>query len=98
MIRLTRANDFWSNMESGTGIVMRVITDEVIIDSTVTATRKCPCGTSNTINVCTREIGVALRRGYVSFPLLLLDRAYNELKFSTASDGSKPHLPEKNET
>ena len=71
MIRLTRANDFWSNMESGTRIVMRVITDEVVIDSTVTATCKCPCGTS---------------------------RAYNELKFSTASDGSKPHLPEKNET
>ena len=63
VIQLTRENDFWSNMESGTRIVMRVITDEVVIDSTVTATCKCPCGTSNTINVCTSEIGAALRRG-----------------------------------
>ena len=64
VIKLTKENDFWSNMESGTRIVMRVITDEVVVDSTVTATRKRPCGTSYTIDVCTREIGAALRRGY----------------------------------
>ena len=64
VIKLTKENDFWSNMASGTRIVVRVITDEVVIDLTVTATCKFPRGTSNTINVCTREIRVALRRGY----------------------------------
>ena len=61
-IKLTRENDFWPNMESGTRIFMRAITEEVVIDSTVTATYKCPCGRLN-IDVDIGDIEAIWRRG-----------------------------------
>ena len=64
VIRLTRESDIWSNMTSGARIVMRIITEEeeVVVDSTVTATYKCLCGTSNTITATIIDIGAAFRR------------------------------------
>ena len=59
--KLTREHDIWSNMESGTRIVTRVITEEVIVDSTVTMTHKCPCGRLNTVYASIRDIGAAFR-------------------------------------
>ena len=62
VIPLTRASDIWSNMESGTRIVMRVITEEVA-DPILTATYRCPCGTPNTVNVSFMNLAAALERG-----------------------------------
>jgi lysyl-tRNA synthetase class I len=62
-IKLTRENDIWSNMESGTRIIMRALSEEVIVDSTVTATYKCPCGRRNTVNVDLGDIDSIWRHG-----------------------------------
>ena len=63
VIQLTKESDIWSNMEPGTRVVMRVITEEVVVDSTVTATYKCPCERLNTINVDIGDIGAIWRSG-----------------------------------
>jgi hypothetical protein len=63
VVQLTRENDIWTTMESGTRIVMRAITEEVVIDSTVTATYKCPCGRLNTIHVDIGDVEAIWRRG-----------------------------------
>lgn len=62
VIQLTRESDLWSNMEPGTRIVMRVINEE-FAGLGVRATYKCPCGTSNTINVEIGNLVAALQRG-----------------------------------
>ncbi|KAF8550621.1 hypothetical protein OG21DRAFT_393802 [Imleria badia] len=62
VIQLTRESAIWSTMQPGTRIVMRVITEE-IVDSTVTATYECPCGTPNTVHVSTGGAVAALQRG-----------------------------------
>ncbi|KAF8557482.1 hypothetical protein OG21DRAFT_270471 [Imleria badia] len=62
VIQLTRESDIWSTMQPGTRIVMRVITEEEV-DSMVTATYNCPCGTANAVNVSIRDIAAALQRG-----------------------------------
>ena len=106
VIWLTRESDIWSNMTSGARIVMRVITEEEEVGRRF----YCDCD----IQVPLRNIeyhhchhyrhrgciptGQWLHRRMVSFPLLLLDGAYNELKVGDVSDGSKSHLPERNET
>ena len=64
-IKLTRENYIWSNMESGTRIIMRVVTEEVIVHSTVTATYKCPCGRLNIINVDLGDIDSIWQRGCI---------------------------------
>ncbi|KAG6382141.1 hypothetical protein JVT61DRAFT_784 [Boletus reticuloceps] len=62
VIQLTRESDIWSNMESGTRIVVRVIVEEVV-RSAVMATYKCPCGTLNAVEVSIEEVATALQRG-----------------------------------
>lgn len=54
--------DMLSKLESGSTIIMRVIIEEVI-DPTVTATYKCPCGTPNTIDVNIKDLAATLQRG-----------------------------------
>ena len=62
-IKLASENHIWSNMESGTRIIMRVVTEEVIVHSTVTATYKCPCGRLNIIDVDLGDIDSIWQRG-----------------------------------
>ena len=62
VIQLTRDCDTWLNLEPGTRIVMRAIIEE-IVNSTVTATYKCPCGTPNTIDASFGDLRAALQRG-----------------------------------
>lgn len=62
VIQLTKESDLWSNLESGTKIIMRVIIEEEAA-STLTATYKCPCGTPNTINTNVGDLESALQRG-----------------------------------
>lgn len=62
VIQLTRENDMWSRMRSGTRITIRVIIEEVI-HSTVTATYNCPCGTPNIVDVSVEDLASALQRG-----------------------------------
>ena len=49
VIQLTRESDLWSNLQSGTRIVMRVMIEEEVY-STMTAIYECPCGTPNSVN------------------------------------------------
>ncbi|KAH0831059.1 hypothetical protein J3R83DRAFT_13582 [Lanmaoa asiatica] len=58
---LTRESDIWSKLKPGTRIFMRVINEEVTYQ--MTATYKCPCGTSNAINVNLWDLDAALQRG-----------------------------------
>ncbi|KAN0094850.1 hypothetical protein V8E55_003137 [Tylopilus felleus] len=60
MIRLTRDSDFWSEVESGAKIVMRVIIEEVV-DATVTLSYECPCGSRYTIDVSIGDVAAALQ-------------------------------------
>ena len=70
VVQLTRESDIWSNLESGTRIVMRVINE--VADQMLTATYKCPCGRSNTINVPTESLSDALQRGCTIIWLVFL--------------------------
>jgi len=58
VIQLTRECDTWLNLEPGTRAII-----EEIVNSTVTATYKCPCGTLNTINVSIGGLRATLQRG-----------------------------------
>ncbi|KAF8557479.1 hypothetical protein OG21DRAFT_270401 [Imleria badia] len=62
VIQLTRESDIWSNMKPGARIVMRAITEEEV-DSTVTTTYKCPCGTSHAVDVTVGNLVAALEHG-----------------------------------
>lgn len=62
VIKLTRESDIWSNLEPGTRVVMRVVT-EADISWNVTATYKCPCGTSNAVNVSIKDLKFAIDYG-----------------------------------
>lgn len=61
VMQLTRESDIWTQIESGTKIVMRAINE--VPEETLTATYTCPCGTSNTINATAGDFGYALQRG-----------------------------------
>ncbi|KAF8557473.1 hypothetical protein OG21DRAFT_270108 [Imleria badia] len=64
VIKLTRESDIWSNLEPGSRVVMRVITESDIISWNVTATYKCPCGISNECyNVSIKDLKFALDHG-----------------------------------
>ena len=71
VIQLTRESNIWSNMKPGARIVMRVITEEEI-DSIVTTTYKCPCGTSHAVDFTVGNLVSALEHGctitWLAFP------------------------------
>lgn len=93
VMQLTRDSDIWTKIESGTRIVMRAINE--VDEETLTATYKCPCGTSTTINVATGDLRGALQRGCTIIWLVLIyyltGVCTDEQKVNTASDGLKPN-------